>query len=453
MPFLKNFDQLAKTPQRKIVLELVESALESIQPENVMSKNFVIEGNSLKIVHQDFDLSSFNRIVLIGFGKGSAGISKIIEEKLGDKLTEGYVIDLPANALPEMLRNSKQAGTHEALQAGTNTESFSRIHFTQGTHPLPSTINAAFTQALLKRTATLQLTEKDLVLVVICGGGSAMLVAPHGISLEKQIEVGKALLKSGADIIEMNTVRQHLSDVKGGGLAQALFPARVASLIFSDVPGNDLTYIASGPTAHIPTRIEDAKAIIKRYNLEQELQLSDDSFTENPQDPKYFQNVLNIIVLSNLTALKAMKNKASELKIDTSIISDHFEGEAKTTGSKLIEQASPNSILLAGGETTVKVTGEGKGGRNQEVVLGALENIDEKTIICSFDSDGWDNSEFAGAIGDINTKTKAEELQTNIQECLNSNDSFPFFEKVGDGIETGRLPSNVSDLFIVYKYV
>ncbi len=427
MPYIKNIDVLSKTPQRKVVLDLLEAAFESIQPQHVMDHNFHLSDNSLKIADQEFNLPDYNRIFLIGFGKGSAGISKIIEEQLGEKLTEGHVID-------------------------TNPETFTKIHFTQGTHPLPSTINAAFTQALLKRIATLQLTEKDLVLVVICGGGSAMLVAPHKISLDQKIEVNKALLKSGATISQMNMVRKHLSEVKGGGLAERLFPAKVASMIFSDVPGNDLSVIASAPTTLDPTTITDAEKIITEFKLEETLPFIKDALHETPKDESIFRNVHNIIVLSNNTALSAMHEKAKEMGIGVKIFSDKFEHEAKTAAGELIKNTDPNSILLAGGETTVKVTGGGAGGRNQEVVLGALENIDEKTIICSFDSDGWDNSHHAGALGDTETKKKAAELHINIKEALESNSSLDFFEKTEDGIETGRLPSNVSDLFIVYKF-
>lgn len=428
MGFIKNYDSLNSSPERKVVLDLVETALESIQPDHALEKNFKLQGDNLKIGGQEFNLNNFDRVFLIGFGKGSAGISKIIEEKLGDKLTEGHVID-------------------------TTPESFTKIHFTQGTHPLPSTINLAFTQALLKRLATLQLSERDLVLVIICGGGSAMLVAPFHIPIEKQIEVGKVLLKSGADIIEMNTVRQHLSEVKGGGLAERLYPATVASLIFSDVPGNDLTYIASGPTAKIPTHIDDAKKILQKYNLTEELNLPDNAFIENPQDDKFFENVHNIIVLSNITALEAMSEKAKELGVNAQIYSDKFESDANEAGNTLLQLANPNSILLVGGETTVHVEGEGgKGGRNQQVVLSSLPNLDAQTIICSLASDGWDNTEYAGALGDIHVREKAEELSLNIADFVDSNDSFHFFEQVGVGIETGRLPSNVSDLFIVYKY-
>lgn len=427
MGFVKNFDALASTPERKIVLELIETALESIQPNHVMEHNFVIQENNLRIAGQNFDLASYNRIVLIGFGKGSAGISKIVEQKLGDKLTEGYIIDV-------------------------NPEEFTKIHFTKGTHPLPSTINAAFTQALLKRLATLQLTERDLVLVVICGGGSAMLVAPNKIALDQKIEVNKALLKSGATISEMNIVRKHLSEVKGGGLAQALSPATVASLIFSDVPGNDLSVIASSPTHIDPTTVDDAKKLLEQFGLNDTLPFVQEALHETPKDESIFKNVHNLIISSNKTALEAMQKKANELKINSNIFSDHFQHEAKNAGVELLNHATSNSILLAGGETTVHVVGNGKGGRNQEVVLGTLESLDEKTIICSFDSDGWDNSEIAGAIGDSNTREKAQSLDVSPKTCLNSNSSFDFFEKTGDGIKTGRLPSNVSDLFIVYKF-
>lgn len=427
MSFIKNSDSLASSEPRKVVLQLIETALASIQPETVMENNFKIQGNTLKISDQEFDLSNFNRVVLIGFGKGSAGISKIIESKLGDKLTEGHVID-------------------------TNSETFDKIHFTQGSHPLPSTLNAAFTQALLKRIATLQLTEKDLVLVVICGGGSAMLVAPNKISLDQKIEVNKALLKSGATISEMNIVRKHLSEVKGGGLAHALYPATVASLIFSDVPGNDITVIASAPTVLDPTTVDDAKQVLSKYHIDSELSFVISALHETPKDESIFKNVHNIILLSNKTALVAMQEKASKLGIESSLYSDKFEHTASSAGLELINQTKPGSILLAGGETTVHVTGNGAGGRNQEVVLGALENIDSQTIICSFASDGWDNSKFAGAIGDNLTRAKAEELRIDINSCLNNNNSLEFFEKTGAGIETGRLPSNVSDLFIIYRF-
>ncbi|MBI4092039.1 MAG: DUF4147 domain-containing protein [Candidatus Levybacteria bacterium] len=423
--FIKNFDDLARTPERKIVLELVEAALASIQPEKVFEQNIRRHGSILTIVDQEFDLDNFERVFLLGFGKGSAGNSKLLEKLILDKLTEGYVID-------------------------TDVEQFEKIKFTKGTHPLPSETNYKFTQKVLERLSNLN--EQDLVLIVICGGGSAMFVYPHAISLEQKIAVGKSLLKSGASITEMNIVRKHLSNVKGGGLAQILYPAKVAALIYSDVPGNDLSTIASGPTAYDPTTIEDAIRIIKKYNLEQELNLARDAFIENPHDKKYFENVHNMIVLSNDTALSAMKQKAERLGWQTNIFSDRFESEARKAGKKLISSTHHNSILLVGGETTVHVAKKsGRGGRNQEVVLGALEHVDRDITICSFASDGWDNTEHAGAISDYKTVEQAKALGIEPLKYLEKNNSFVFFKETRDGIITGRLPSNVSDLMIILR--
>lgn len=378
MGFIKNFDQLASTPQRKVVLELIEAAISSIQPENVL-KDLKIDG-----------IEKYDHVYLIGFGKGSARISKIIEDKLGDKLTEGYVIDL-------------------------TSENFNKVQLTIGTHPLPSQTNIDFTKKVVDRFKG-KLSGNDLVLVVVCGGGSALFELPKtGVKLEKLIGKNHELLKSGLNIEQMNIERKKLSQVKAGGLARLLVPAKVMGLIFSDVPGNNISTIASGPT--------------------------DDPTAENK------------IMLSNKTALDAMKKKADELKVPATIYFDEVQGEAKVVGAELLKTANPGSVLLAAGETTVTVHNKnGKGGRNQELVLGALSNINDRTIIASFDSDGWDNSEFAGAIGDTNTVQKAKKMNLNIEKILEENSSFEFFEKTGDSILTGRLPSNIADIMIVYKF-
>ncbi|MDO8659763.1 MAG: DUF4147 domain-containing protein, partial [Candidatus Parcubacteria bacterium] len=366
MTLIKNFDALNKTPQRKICLELINAALSSIQPQNIIQKNISLKENILTIQDKTFNLKEFQRIFLVGFGKGSAGLSKEIEKILGSLLTEGYVIDL-------------------------TPEEFSKIEFTLGTHPLPSNENYLFTKKITEKLKNL--TEKDLALIVIAGGGSALLVQPHRITLEKLTEVNKSLLLSGANIKEMNIVRKHLDIVKGGGLAKLLYPSRVISIIASDVPGNDLSVIASGPTIKDDTTREEALEILKKYNLLEKLALSSDDFLETPKEEMYFKNNLNILLLSNQTALLAMKNKARELGLDAEILSDRFQHDAKTAGKELIDKTTPNQILLAGGETTVKVLNpNGKGGRNQELVLSALPYVGEDVSIASFDSDGWDNS-------------------------------------------------------------
>jgi len=424
MPLIGNYKNLSTSFQRETVLKIIESGLESIQPRKVLETNFILNGSMLKISNQEFELKKFNRVFLIGFGKGSAGISKIIEDTLKDFLTEGYVID---NVVQE----------------------FSKINFTLGSHPLPSQENIEFTENVFKKTSNL--TDKDLVLVVICGGGSAMFEAPFKIDLQTLTKISKALLISGATISEINVIRKHLSKVKGGQLAKHLYPATVASLIFSDVPGSELSTIASGPTVQDTTTLNDALEIIRKYDIQKSIEISPDWLTKLPDEEKYFKNVNNIIVISNKTALLAMKDTANSLGFETDLYSDRLQGDAKLIGKQLIQVAKPGRILLAGGETTLKVLGSGKGGRNQTLVLAALPFIDNGTVIASFDTDGIDFYNFAGAIGDEATVEKSEKLKLDRKKYLSDDNSYEFFQKTGDGIFTGKLESNVSDLMVVFK--
>lgn len=424
MGIIKNYSSLNTSPQRKVVLDLIETGLSAIQPENIINKEVNFKNNTLTLNGQSFDLANFENIYLLGFGKGSGKISKLIEAKIQDKLTKGYVID-------------------------TVKTEFKKINFTLGTHPLPSKENLKFTHNVINEFSNL--TSKDLVLIVICGGGSVMFESPFAVDLEKLTEVNQKLLESGANILEMNTVRKHLSKVKGGGLVEILSPAKVVSLIFSDVLGNDLSFIASGPTVFDKTTINDALGIYKKYNLD--LNLNNADFTETPKDENIFINTTNILMLSNLTALNAIKKRAEELKIKANILSDKFSEDADNAAEKLVSQSSTNSLLIAGGETTLHVTNpNGKGGRNQATVLAGLFKLPEKTILASFDSDGWDNSEACGAIGDYSSLEKAKSLGINPHSLLTENNSLVFFQNIGDAIITDKLPSNVSDLFLVYRY-
>lgn len=423
MGFIKNYDQLATNDNRKKVLQLVESAFAAIQPEEVFKK-FSLENNSLKIQNKTFDLSGFDRIFLLGFGKGSALMCKILEEKLEEKLNEGYVIDVVE-------------------------QTFSKLEHTLGTHPLPSQPNFDFTEEVINKLSNL--TEKDLVLITTCGGGSVLFEKPHTLDLNRMIDTNKALLKSGATISEMNAVRKHLSRVKGGGLAKILYPATVINLLFSDVPGNDLSVIASGPLVKDRSTITEATQIYEKYNLKESGAFSPSDFVETPKEDKYFEKVHNILILSNHTALNAMEKKARELGLNAFVLSDALQGDAHEMGEKLITQTPDGQVLLAGGETTVKVKGSGKGGRNQVVALSSLPHLKEGTVLVSFDSDGWDFYELAGALADADTLKKVRDLGIDVKNFLDNDNSYEFFEKIGDGILTGKLESNVSDLFIVLK--
>ncbi len=420
MSYIKNFSQLASTPQREIVLQLIESAFASIAPKTVMATHFRLEGSMLSVQSKKYDLSQYARVFVVGFGKGSSGICKFIENTLGEKLTAGWDIDVV-------------------------DEKFTKIQYTKGTHPLPSLTNVMFTRTVLENLKNL--TEKDLVLVVICGGGSALFESPT-IPLPRLDAVNKELLKSGAEISEMNMVRKHLSTVKGGGLAEKLYPSHIIGLMFSDVPGNDMSVIASGPTVMDKTMLSHIEDVLQKYQLQS---VSKEDFVETPIDEKYFVSVDNIIMVSNKTALDAMQQKARELGKKAIILTDRLQGDAKKIGKTLLVETRSNEILLAGGETTVKVAGNGTGGRNQTLVLASLSSLEENEIIVAFDSDGWDYTTFAGAIGDKTTREKAASQGLEIKSFLDNDDSTTFFQKTGDGIDTGKLESNVSDLFIVAK--
>jgi glycerate 2-kinase len=423
MGYIKNYDQLATNDNRKIVLQLVESAFSAIQPEEVF-KNFSLENQTLKILDKSFEISNFDRVFLLGFGKGSALMCKILEQKLGDLLTEGYVIDVVE-------------------------QTFTKLEHTLGTHPLPSQPNFDFTEKVINTLGSL--TEKDLVLITTCGGGSVLFEKPHTLNLDQMIATNKALLKSGATISEMNAVRKHLSKVKGGGLAKILYPATIINLLFSDVPGNDLSVIASGPLVKDHTTIEDATKIYEKYNLQSSEAFSPSDYVETPKEDMYFEKVHNILLLSNHTALSAMEKKGRELGLSPFVLTDSLQGDARELGKQLIDQTPSGQILLAGGESTIKITGSGKGGRNQALAMCSLPHLTEGTILVSFDSDGWDFYELAGALADTDTLKKIADLGIDVNEYLDNDNSYGFFEKVGDGILTGKLESNVSDLFIVLK--
>ncbi len=425
MRYIKNYEQIATNENRKIVLELIEAALASIQPKVIFDNHFSYRDNILKIQDKTFDLSAYEKVSLIGFGKGSAEMCRIIESALGDKLTAGFDIDV------------------------IDESPFTKIQYTKGTHPLPSEINIEYAQKVL---AYLEGTnEKDLVLVVVCGGGSVMFEAPYKVDLAKITEINNALLKSGATITEMNVIRKHLSRVKGGGLAKTVYPSPVVTLIFSDVPGNDLSVIASGPTVKDHTTMDDVKAILEKYKLSEKVKIEHEDFTETPTDNKYFAQVHNILFLSNHTALNAMEKKARAMGQNPFVLTDSLQGDARTLGKKLIDQTLGGQILLAAGESTIKITGSGKGGRNQALILCSLPFIKEGTIIASFDSDGWDFYELAGALADNETLKKINDQGLDVKTFLQDDNSYGFFEKIGDGILTGKLESNVSDLFIVLK--
>jgi len=427
---IKNYKQLAITKTRKKILDVLNAGLKSLDIEKIINEQINLKENLLSIKSElgkifKYDLNKFSRIFLIGVGKGSASATKEIEKILGPRINQGIVIDIEKKSLKYV-------------------KSF------KGTHPLPSNKNLEATQKIMNM---LKITKSnDLVIFLIFGGGSALLCSPAKVSLDELKKYTQQLINSGKDIRQINTIRKHLSLIKGGQLAKLAFPAEVISCISSDVIGNNLSSIASGPTVKDKTKIKDVKKIIKEFNWPKNILI------ETPRENKYFKKVENILMFSNHRPLLRMKKKAKELGFKVNIYSYALKGEAKKVGEKLlnlIHKARNKKfpqIILAGGETTVKVKAKGKGGRNQELVLGALPLLKNKEIIISIASDGWDNTKAAGAIGDIKTKQKAEKLNLTPERFLENNNSFHFFQKTNDLIFV-KSGVNVADFVILAKFL
>lgn len=409
---------------RQDALEILEAGYAAIDTEKILrSKITLEEDQTICIQNTGFQCNFYERIFFIGIGKCAFDGARVIEDILGDRLTDGVVIDVRAGILK-------------------------KIRSYQGTHPYPSEINISATRQILQMIKGA--TERDLVLVLISGGGSALLCLPHDMNCDTLVNITKALTKRGADIYELNTVRKHFSEIQGGGLAKLCYPAQVVSLIFSDVLGNDLGMIASGPTVYDQTTVADAAKVLLKYDVLNVCIPSNCQFLETPKHPKYFTNVKNTLVCSNREALLAMKARAEELGFDASIETETLSGDAAEVGKNLATKpAQKKKCLLFGGETTVKVKGRGVGGRNQELVLSALPHLNPGAVLVAASSDGWDNTDHAGALADTYILEEAKRLKISPEEYLKNNDSYNFFKKVHGAICTGRLGSNVSDLYIL----
>src|SRR3989344_801402 len=421
---IKNISSLAKTKTRKVALEIVEVGLAAIDTELVIKKHIRLEHGVLYVGNDHFVLSEIGRLLVVGVGKCAFEAGQAIEPILGKYLTDGVVVDVHGGALK-------------------------KIKAYQGTHPFPTEANVDATKAIINLLTGL--TEKDLVIFLISGGGSTLLCQPNNFTCVQEKELVECLFSAGADIEELNTIRKHLSLARGGYLAKYAYPAAAVSLIFSDVPGDNLEFISSGPTVKDTTTINDAIAIAKKYKIESRCGFPLTGLLETPKEDQYFEKVKNILIVSNGTALDAMAKKAVELGFSPHIVTRKLVGEARKVGYRLIQdlnKAASKSVLLYGGETTVIVKKPGRGGRNQEVGLSALRFLKPGQSVAIVASDGRDNTDFAGVICDMMTKEKAEALGLQLDIFLEENKSYEFFSEVGDYLLNGDTGSNVSDLFV-----
>jgi glycerate 2-kinase len=419
--FIKNFRALAKTAVRRDALQIMEAGLAAVATDKAIRRGLKLKGNKLAVGGRIYDLSSYDHIYVIGFGKASFAAAQELEKILGSRISGGVVIDVRSGHLK-------------------------RIKSIAGTHPFPSTKNVRAAGEVL---AILEAADStDLIITIVSGGGSALLCRPYGLKCSELALVTKMLMRRGADIHEMNTVRKHLSEILGGQFARLAYPATVIGLVFSDVPGDELEMIASGPTVMDTTTVADAAAILAKYDIIKSCSLGGCDLRETPKDAIYFKRVHNVMIVANRIAAEAMKAEAKRLGYDGRILSTSLQGEAREVGRRLAAQPDSGDAIIATGETTVTVVGNGQGGRNQELVLGALDAIREGAVVVSCASDGRDNGPAAGAIGDALLLRVAARRKLDPRSFLAKNDAFPFFSKAGGHIMTGDTGINVSDLML-----
>ncbi len=446
--------QNARTPAdlkvRQAVLTALETAILASNPRQLIYDHVKIKDSGMRVDAERFDLSRFKRIFVIGGGKASGSMAEALEQLLGERITSGIV-----NVL---------TGTSGKYR--TN-----RITLNEAGHPIPNSKGVRGTRRMLEIVESSR--DDDLIICLISGGGSAMMALPReGVDLEDKQSVTKLLLRCGATINEINTIRKHLSEFKGGWLAKKVQPATLLSLILSDVVGDPLDSIASGPTAPDPTTYGDAIEILNKYRIWKQtpialrvvLEKGEKGLipeTPKPEDPT-FRNVKNVVIGNNRGACMAAKAKLDELGFNTLFLTSHLQGEAREAGmflasiaSEIISSGNPiqrPAAVIVGGETTVTVVGNGLGGRNQEVALSAANRLNGKEGVClgSIGTDGIDGpTEAAGAIVDGKTVMKAHEKRLDHKKSLTNNDSHTFFADLGELIVTGPTGSNVNDVAVL----
>jgi len=445
MQLIENGETELDQKARRLALESLEAAVKAVDPKQIIKSKLNLKNSILYVGEHSFDLGRFKNVYVIGGGKASGLMANALEQVLGKHITRG-IVNVP--------RGDK---------AKTNI-----IKLHAASHPIPDETGVQGTTQMLKIAE--KANEDDLIICLISGGGSSLMPLPRGeISVADKREITNALLKCGATINEINTVRKHISEFKGGWLAKKAYPATILNLILSDVLSDPLDFIASGPTVPDSTTFSDAVKVLKKYVLWNKTPktvqkvLSDGEKGLIPETPKAnddaFKKVFNVVVGNNRLASQTACKQLELDGLNTFLLTATLEGEARHVGtmlssiaSEMISSGNPVSRpagVVVGGETTVTVTGKGLGGRNQEIALAAtlkLKNVDG-VVIASLSTDGIDGpTDAAGAIVDGKTLKKAKKKGLIPEEYLSRNDSYNFFSKIGDLIFTGPTGTNVNDV-------
>jgi glycerate 2-kinase len=420
---------------RAPALQIFRAALRAADPCAAVLRHLHFDGRTLIAGRRRYKIADFDRVQVIGAGKAGRAMARAVERVLGRQIAGG-LINVPEGAEARL--------RHIALASAS--------------HPMPDDRGVEGARRILEIAGAAQ--SRDLLICLISGGASALLPAPvPGLTLAAKRTITRQLLSAGANIHELNAVRKHLSLIKGGQLAAAAYPASMITLILSDVIGDDLDVIGSGPTVGDPTTVEQAYAVLRKYGVAVRKDVLGE--TPKPGDSR-LARVQNLVVGSNRLAIDAAAQRAKELGYRTLVLSSSIEGETREIAGmhaaivrEILERGRPlrpPACILSGGETTVTVRGKGLGGRNQEFVLAAAISLEDHgpAAIFSAGTDGLDGpTDAAGAIADENTVARAKAMSLDARKFLDNNDSYHFFEKLDGLVKTGPTGTNVMDVRIL----
>ncbi|MDR4485204.1 MAG: glycerate kinase [Nitrospirales bacterium] len=439
--------QHANRDTKRILKSLLSAGLNACDPARAIANTLHLTKNRLQVHDLHYDLTRYGRIVCVGAGKASARMARALEQMLGNRLEGGMLIVPDGHGVP-----------------------CDKVRMFEAAHPAPDGRGVKATKQLLALTQSL--SQHDLLIVLLSGGASSLLCAPSiGIALAAKRRTTQLLLRSGATIHEINVVRKHLSAIKGGQLAQAT-SATILTLIMSDVLGDDLATIGSGPTVTDPSTFQDAIDILQQYSIwrkvsepvQRHLQQGLTKSLRTPKKPTRRQSLRNrhIVLVNNRQALEGVAKTAKLLGLKPLILPYPLQGEAKEIGSilgglarDLVEFGNPVHppvCLIAGGEPTVTVHGKGRGGRAQECVLAAAQELAGLTnvFVAGFGTDGTDGpTDAAGAVVDGKTILRAKKQGLSIEQALHEHDSYTFFQQIGGHIVTGQTGTNVNDIYLI----
>ena len=437
--------------------QLQQAALAAVEPAAAVRRHVHREQDTLTVADRSYDLSDYERVFIVGGGKAAAPMTAAIADLLGGHLTAGAIVTKYGHAIHQ----SPTCDEPVPSEAQGRSRTITNLQIIEAGHPVPdeNSVRGAQAVAALAQRAT----ERDLVVCLISGGASALLTLPvPGLALTDLQSLTDTLLRSGATINELNTVRKHWSRIKGGNLARLVAPAALVTLILSDVVGDPLDVIGSGPTVPDPTTVSDAREVLERHGRNPWGFLKPQGFklheTPKPGDP-IFARVQHVVVGSNRLAALAATEKARQLGFNALLLSTYVEGEAREVARVAAALAKgirahgdplpPPACLVWGGETTVTVRGKGKGGRNQELALAAALALDgwSGVLLMTLATDGNDGpTDGAGAVITGETVARARAVGLDAQTALETSDSYTFFDSLGDLLRTGPTGTNVNDL-------